>query len=333
MKNLLVWYRKVALLIFLVLGIMLVISFGGDSLLKKIEVGEVSAWTNTIENILTEEGIAKLSELRFLIAFIMVVAIALYFYKPRITVICHTSFSPVIESISKEFCRDYYVKNKKITLDECMKKQDIGNAIVQQDSTVQELISNNRRELGYLGIAHTPLIFRMGYLIGDQKNLHIFHKKRTNSSMFEEWSEKNDGLGITLKAIEEKNKTCKSDEMYVAIGTTFPIKITEIESIAGKDKHIMVMQTTNQGFDVINNYGQAEVLREQILSLIRDKEKDYNIRKLHLMISSSVGFTFFLGTAFSPQHDPEIIVYHYENGRYTWGINMSKKGAEAVVKE
>ena len=35
----------------------------------------------------------------------------------------------------------------------------------------------------------------------------------------------------------------------------------------------------------------------------------------------------------STQHDPEIIVYHYENGQYTWGISMTKNGEESVIKK
>ena len=85
------------------------------------------------------------------------------------------------------------------------------------------------------------------------------------------------------------------------------------------------------GFDVIRSYEQAEVLKGHILSIVRQKNKEYGIKKLHLMISSSVSFTFLLATGISKQHDPEIVVYHYEKGVYTWGINISKCDEEAIL--
>ena len=142
-----------------------------------------------------------------------------------------------------------------------------------------------------------------------------------------------DGWDDTLEEMKELNKGSKSQELYAAIGTTFPIKTEEISSINKNNGHVLIFQSSALGFDVLGSYEQANNLRNQILKTIRDRVKKYNIRKLHLMISSSVAFTFLLGTSFSAQHDPEIIVYHYENGQYTWGISMTKNGEESVIKK
>ena len=64
---------------------------------------------------------------------------------------------------------------------------------------------------------------------------------------------------------------------------------------------------------------------------VREIVKRYDIRCIHMVISSSVAFTFFLGAGFSSQHDPDIIVYHYDNGKYIWGIDMKRNGSDAVI--
>lgn len=48
----------------------------------------------------------------------------------------------------------------------------------------------------------------------------------------------------------------------------------------------------------------------------------------NLIISS---IYIFLGAGFSSQHDPDIIVYHYDNGKYIWGIDMKRNGSDAVI--
>lgn len=48
----------------------------------------------------------------------------------------------------------------------------------------------------------------------------------------------------------------------------------------------------------------------------------------NLIISS---FYIFLGAGFSSQHDPNVIVYHYDNGKYIWGIDMKRNGSDAVI--
>lgn len=40
-----------------------------------------------------------------------------------------------------------------------------------------------------------------------------------------------------------------------------------------------------------------------------------------------------MGRKCSAQIDPQVIVYHYQNGRYTWGIGVNgKKRAKQIIK-
>lgn len=313
------------------------IAFGIGDWIEKIEIGNIVALKHTIENILPNHIINNISHAKVPIFILIVIAIILYmkiffFGRQRMTLICHTSFSPEVASIDTKAIKEkYYIKKQKIDLCDPVNRQALSKAITIQDEIIKKVNANHNCELGYYGIAHTPLAFRAGFHVGDQRKIHLFHRIRENEALFEEWSNEKKGSNDILEKPKELNKGSKSQELYVAIGTTFPIKEEEISSINKNKSHVLIFQSSTLGFDVLNNYGEANELKNHILKKVRDRAKKYNIRKLHLMISSSVAFTFLLGTSFSAQHDPEIIVYHYENGQYTWGINMSKNGEEAVI--
>ena len=118
----------------------------------------------------------------------------------------------------------------------------------------------------------------------------------------------------------------------MAISTSLPIQDYHLNIFHPKNKHILKFITNYIGFDSIVSYKDAEQLRTNILSTIRNAVIKYNIKRIHMVISSSVAFTFFLAQGFSQQHDPEIIVYHYEQGTYPWGISMHQNSDKAYIR-
>ena len=95
--------------------------------------------------------------------------------------------------------------------------------------------------------------------------------------------------------------------------------------------HILNFETSEIGFDVIQDYNDAEVIRNTVLQEIRTRVQKYGISKIHLLLSVPSDFTFFLARAFSPQHEPDLCVYHYSKGKYIWGIDMSASDDEATI--
>lgn len=326
--------KKIARIAIVPLIILDVIALGLGEWIEKIEVGEIAAWKHTVENFIPGCITNKTLYTIFPLLILTIVAVLLLFYKHRMVLICHASYSPEMAPVDNvEIGREYYIKNQKIDLCDCMCRFALGKAIDIQDEVIRKVGAKHNYEIGYYGVAHTPLIFRAGFNVGDQRKVHLFHRARNNEALFKEWSKEKNGWDDTLEETKEFNKGSRSQELYVAIGTTFPIKNEEIASINQNNGHVLIFKSSTLGFDVLGSYEQADIMRNQIINVIRNRVKKYNIRKLHLMISSSVAFTFLLGTSFSAQHDPEIIVYHYENGKYTWGISMSKSGEESIIKK
>lgn len=325
-------YKKYYGMIFTLFAILFAVSLGAGETLKKIEIGGIAGIYNTIIAFVPEQQLVVLEQLKIPVVFVWIISLILFLWKKRMNILCHSSFALGLAPLSKDIEKEYSVKKTDLDLTRYSYPKDLPQAISEQDLILKKFISK-KGELSYYGIAHTPLIFRAGYIFGDQRKICLFHRKRSNDAVFEEWdtSPHINMWETSFKEVKEENKSCKSKELIVAISTSLEIKDADIETLSNKKYHIIKFQTQTLNFDLIGNYDQAEILRKQILTKIRELVKQYDIRCIHMLISSSVAFTFFLGTAFSFQHDPDIIVYHYENGKYTWGLDMKKSGTNAVI--
>ena len=77
-------------------------------------------------------------------------------------------------------------------------------------------------------------------------------------------------------------------------------------------------------------------LRKGILDKIRETVTKENITRIHMVLAASSDFTFFLAQGFSKNHDPEVIVYHYDRNatvKYPWGISNILSPTNAVVRQ
>ena len=209
---------------------------------------------------------------------------------------------------------------------------DIHYIIKKQDEYLDNFVKsiNNTDSYGYVGISHTPLILRAGYRFGDETGYILFHKKR-NSEYYEELN--NDDNYTSIK-LEKKDIKKNAEELIVAISTTFQIKDDELKVLKPEQKSIIKFTTDEKGFDIILSKKQVDNYINTILSEVRHIVKENSIKKIHLVISSSVAFTFALGRSLSSHYDPEITVYHFDintQEKYPWGISLFKKYSKCMV--
>lgn len=204
--------------------------------------------------------------------------------------------------------------------------------VKKQDDSVKAFNDkiNSKNEYGYMGISHTPLILRAGYTVGDETKFVMFHKKR-NVDYYDELDDKESTIPIE---IEQKNIKENAEELIVAISTTFPIQDSQLLILKPENKSIIKFKTNELGFDVISSRKQAEDYVSFIFREVRQIVRDKEIIKIHMVISSSVAFTFALGQGISSHYDPEIIIYHYDMNnpkKYPWGISLLKEHMECIV--
>lgn len=189
---------------------------------------------------------------------------------------------------------------------------------------------NAKDQYGYMGISHTPLILRGGYYIGDETKFVMFHKKR-NVDYYDELDDNESTIPIE---IEQKDIKENAEELIVAISTTFPIQDSQLLILKPENKSIIKFKTNKLGFDVISSRKQAEDYVSFIFREVRQIVRDKGIIKIHMVISSSVAFTFALGQGISSHYDPEIIIYHYDMNnpkKYPWGISLLKEPMNCMV--
>lgn len=217
---------------------------------------------------------------------------------------------------------DTQVSYKNLDVCDEMKNRDVPRAVEKLDHCIVDVKkAKGGARFGVYGIMHTPLLFRLGYLIGDQDNIILYHKIRSNDSLFTEWRKETEHYRVDMK---EENENIKSNILLLEISMSFLIKDSELTDLHPAVKHILKVKSKddNYGFDVLKNITDADAIRDDIMKEMRRICKKYDIKKVEIVMSTSVAFTIYLGMAFSKQHDPRCVVYHYEKRHYPWGIDI-----------
>ncbi|MGL5634043.1 MAG: SAVED domain-containing protein [Sarcina sp.] len=228
---------------------------------------------------------------------------------------------------------------KEINLVDSMKDinmnyDKIKYAINTQDRFIEDFKHNidSDYDYGYMGIAHTPLIFRVGSQIGDEITIKLFHKYRTGDN--KKFKELNTEANFKAIQIENTDLNKNSNELIVGLATTFPIKLDELKVLKHDSKNVIIFKSEELGYDVITSAKQVEAYVKYIMDKIREIVKEKNIAKIHIVLATSVAMTFALGRAISRHHDPEIIIYHFDlknSRKYTWGIDVFKEYNECLI--
>lgn len=290
--------------------------------------------TNYITNLNFLWGLLALSGI--LLLFKLYIS---YFYKEPIglQVITHTSLNKPQYKLKSKIFGTGVIKLHNIDLTEQMlgatsDLTKLSYVVNEQDSFIKKFMSevNSDEKLGYMGIAHTPLIMRAGFQVGEVCRVELFHKKR-KEPLFKrlENSDFSVSLNTTQKKIINGNK-----ELIVAISTTSEIKDNEMDSLKPDEKSVIKYQASELDFDVITSHKQIDSYVSQILNEVRLIVKDNDIQKVHFAVSSSVVFTFALGQAIKRNSDPESIIYHHDRNstnKYPWGISIMKDFNECIV--
>lgn len=263
------------------------------------------------------------------------------FHRPCALLIAHSSMEYDLSHIEKNFKKSFWFIKKSITINLMSNgahEEDISEAIEQQDQSMELIRKKNWcKTVFYYGIAHTPLVFRLGYQWGQKKEIRFLHRFRPIESAqeFEELPQY-DSDPVSLQNsdfFDESNIQSKGCEMLVAIASSYVIKENQLSQIDPTNSMIHYrLQIERHGVDFFNSYQKIQSYAAAILEEIRAIIKQNNIDTIHLMISSSVPFTFYLAQQMHTQQFGRIIVYHYVRGKYTWGIDVTEPDARKCVR-
>lgn len=323
--------KKICWKILCICVILDIIGTDFSDVLDKITVGNISDMYDTIRNIVPDIGRIAHFLLPFFIILTIYFLIA-YFAKPILFVFLHTSMNIPLEDISGNIKKQYHLEksNQMDQSNVLEQSRPLPNDIANVDGFAELLKTQSLKwRCAYYGIAHTPLIFRMGFKFGNSKNVMLLHRKRgERNSFFEELTHENECNNLN---IDEPFHFVQSDELIVSISTTSEITEHNLEVFNYSKKHVVMFSSENKGYDAIMSYETATSFIQTITGRVGSLVEKYNIKTIHMVISSSVAFTFLLGQSFNNNRFPEVIVYHFEGGEYYWGINMRKSPQSAFV--
>lgn len=323
-----------------------------------INCGLSDFWVR-VSSIDTESGlywmllnIAKVSVMDFNLLWVILIVcsiilmtgillIAKDYYKNKLLIIKHSSLNVMNFKMDGSELKDYSIEKLILNQFETMENtqftinEKITVAINEQTAFMKEVRDyiSKGYSLAYIGIAHTPFIFFLGFLAGDENDVKLFHKRRddTNEDKFrlliaENYTEK-------LVRQPDQSPTKQFDTMLLCIETTFKIPDDDIVYICQDVDCVLRYSTVNKGYDVIYSAKQIKEYTNTIKNDLHEICTSSNVKKIKICIASSVAFTFALAQAFSDNHDPEIEIYHYDKKndlKYPWGINITKKAAIIV---
>lgn len=299
----------------------------------------IAHWPDAVEFLSADIG-----QLFFILISIVLVLILIfrYFYRKPALLVAHSTMGHDISCLATSFRKKYFTKKASIIIEfpkDGITLEQLANAIKIQDDIYRSKIKTDwRSTIYYYGVAHTPLVFRLGFNVGQTKHIMFLHRFRhtENAQEFIELAAYDDDQAafIVESPLKTSRTNSRSTELVVAIGTTYPILDENIETLGlGKDKLVYKVQLDKEsyGFDFFKSYHKIRSYADRIVSDIRDIVKTRHIKKIHMVLSTSVPFTFYLAQQMNTNQFPSIVVYHFSNGRYVWGINAQEEADKAVI--
>ena len=172
----------------IILGICVIMDIIGtdfSDVLGKITVGNISDMYDTIRNIVPD--ISRIAH--FMLPFFIILTIYFliaYFAKPILFVFLHTSMNIPLEDISGNIKKQYRLEksNQMDQSNVLEQSRPLPNDIANVDGFAELLKTQSLKwRCAYYGIAHTPLIFRMGFKFGNSKNVILASQKKRRKEL------------------------------------------------------------------------------------------------------------------------------------------------------
>lgn len=317
-----------------------IVTIFGKPVLDNIKIGSYGKMYDTLCAFLPwldaflSSRIAKFIVITYTV-FCILILLTKKLYRPFAILIKHSSLGYPIGDIEEIFKQSFWFKKINIDVSNLI-ETNIPDAIKFQDEKLQEIKAIKRRKCFYYGIAHTPLIFRLGYQVGlsDINFLHSYQRDSGNRKfreLYEYDQDKHD-----FSRFDQKNMESKSQELLVTIATTYPISKGDLACFDLREMHTLEIEVSdiNMGTDFFSSYHKIISYCTAITHELRKICKQCNLKKVHIVLSTSVNFTFVLGQYLNNNQIPEIIVYHYKKGDdpcYPWGISIQKNWKSAVI--
>lgn len=254
--------------------------------------------------------------------------------KRKLLIIEHLSLQKMAFTYDVKELTDYAIKKFEMNQYSILNNPDlttdkmIEQIIESTENSVSHILKyvTSGYQVGYAGIANIPATFLLGYELGDENKKIYFHKFRTDPDDDNFHLLKSEHRQLMCKCNDSPSDPSKPSQMLVLIEFSKHISDADIRDVQESNDYVLKYRVPETiGYDIVDSSKQLNQYTDQIISDIATIEKAANISSIKICIAASSAFIFGLGTKFSKTQDKEIIIYHFQNSTYPWGINVTRK--------
>ncbi len=162
-------------------------------------------------------------------------------------------------------------------------------------------------EISYVGYVNVPFAIYDGYCLGDNKDYTLFDSTKNENKFYKIDFKKK-------RNIANKFSVKQSDEVELYIYSSYKIGKHNDNDLPKYEFDLPISDELT--LDYLNDmfYKITDFL---------DECRTNGVLKVHMYCATRQPVSFIIGTAIQSHH-PEIIVYDFENSKYTWGLSIKK---------
>ncbi|MCW1927885.1 SAVED domain-containing protein [Bhargavaea beijingensis] len=264
--------------------------------------------------------------------------------KKRIIQIQHSSIEGVNFTNTRDDLGEYEVIPLNINQYQELKEVNQFNlqmAWKKQEHMVDNLrahINEGLSEIAYMGLAHIPFQFLLGYQISDKTDIKFYEWNRTEK-IWMRLSEKERSFSKLLLIKDESKQDADSvEEVVVKVGITTEVLDSQLEGHGLETLNSYYLKLESPEMDAINSTKQLNAYKKQFRELLSELHNKYqNLKKVHIFISAQPSLTYSFGSSISARMDSnkEFWIYNYIGSstvKYPWALKISQKIENGDIK-
>lgn len=164
-------------------------------------------------------------------------------------------------------------------------------------------------ETAYMGMAHIPLVFLLGYQLGDKFKPDFFEWNQNTAT----WEKIADNSGeypeLRLYPTKEIGQSSLKGDIAIKIGVTYPIDDFDLAALEKKFIKVFYLKLDNPERNAIKSIKQLQNYKKVFRELLDAINQNYlGVKNIHVFYSGQTSLAFMLGSALSERMDSNIYV-------------------------
>ncbi|MGF7058633.1 SAVED domain-containing protein [Brassicibacter mesophilus] len=243
----------------------------------------------------------------------------------------HSSIEAVVDFNSMDSdLKNYNVSELELNQANDMIHKNIESALIKQlelTRDIKSFVNSSNFEVVYMGLAHIPLVFLLGYQLSD-KFISKFYEWDQNQKIWIGLNNNSNYPKLKLSPNEEIGSSREVGDIIIKIGVTYPIDDIDLEGLNINSIKSFYLKLDKPTRNIVNSSEQLKEYKQVFRNLLDKINQNYpNAKTIHIFYSGQPSLTFTLGATISERMDCDIIVYNHTRNseiKYSWGLRMIK---------